>query len=163
MSRQSRKGSAWEVACEGYLREFFEDTEGTIHVERKHGAKDQGDIHGLFSRGRAITVECKNHAEYRFGDWIAEAEAEAANAGAEFGVVFAKRKGRGLSNMGQHWAVMSIETFCRLIDAPTDMARVWGGPGLREKVERYAREIGRPVDEVLLSLLGSALRDMGDT
>lgn len=115
MSRQSRKGNAWENACEGYLKEFFDDSEGTIHVERLHGRLDEGDIHGLFSHGFPVVVECKNRAEYRFQDWIAEAESEAVNADASYGVVFAKRKGKGLTNVGGHWAVMSIDTFCRLI------------------------------------------------
>lgn len=115
MSKQSRKGNAWQNACEGYLKEFFEDTEGTIHVERLHGERDEGDIHGLSCHGFPIVVEAKNQAEYRFGDWVAEAEAEAENAGASYGVAFVKRKGRGLAHVGDHWAVMSIEGFCRMI------------------------------------------------
>lgn len=108
MSKQSRKGSAWEIAVEGYAQEFLGDP--SIHVERKHGSKDEGDIHGL----HGTVIECKNCREYRLAEWVAEAEAEAVNAGEEYGVVFFKRRGRGLSNVGQHFALMSIETFLRM-------------------------------------------------
>lgn len=161
MSRQSRKGNAWQNACEGYLREFFDDTEGTIHVERLHGRNDEGDIHGLFAHGQPIAVECKNCGEYKFPEWVAEAEAEAANAGSAFGVAFIKRKGRGLEHVADHWALMSIGTFCGIIDAaPSDMLRAWGGSDLRGRVERYARRINAPVEEVLFTLLRVALDEL---
>ena len=109
MSRASRKGSAWEIAVEGYLQDFYGDP--SIHVERLHGMKDEGDIHGLPD----TIIECKNCREYRESDWVAEAEAEAVNAGKRYGVVFFKRRGRGLSNVGQHYALQSIDSFCRML------------------------------------------------
>lgn len=108
MSKQSRRGSIWEVAIErdAVERGF------PAHVERKHGAKDEGDIHGI----PGVVVEAKNCARYELPGWVAEAEAEAVNAGEPCGVVFMKRKGIGLTHIDRHLCVMSIGTFYRLYD-----------------------------------------------
>lgn len=115
MSSQRKKGTAWETACTVYLRRAFEDDEGTIHRSSLHGRLDEGDIHGLKANGMPLVVECKNARQYRFGDWVEEAEDEAWNAGACYGVVFAKRSGIGIQHVGQHFCVMSIDTFIRLL------------------------------------------------
>lgn len=46
------------------------------------------------------------------------------------------------------------------LDMAREMLSAWGGGDLRGKVGRYAKELGKPVDEVLLSLLRSALGDL---
>ena len=136
MSRASRKGSAWENAVESYLKDFFHDP--SIHVERLHGMNDEGDIHGLPD----TIIECKNCREYRLTDWVAEAEAEAVNAGERHGAVFFKRRGRGLSNVGQHYALMSIDTFCRMLRDGTDR---WEKTELRSLVVDLWAELNAEV------------------
>lgn len=136
MSRQSRKGSAWENAVESYLQDFFNDP--SIHVERLHGTNDEGDIHGLPD----TIIECKNCHEYRVADWVAEAEAEAVNAGERYGAVFFKRHGRGLSNVGQHYALQSIDSFCRMFRDGTDR---WEKAELRSLVADLWAELNAEV------------------
>lgn len=122
MSMQRRKGTAWETACTVYLRRAFGDDERTIHRSALHGRLDEGDIHGLKANGGKVVVECKNAKQPRYGEWVEEAEDEAWNADALYGVVFAKRHGLGIQHVGQHLAIMSIDCFIRLIggEVPSD-------------------------------------------
>lgn len=115
MSMQKRKGTAWETACTVYLRRAFEDTEGTIHRAALHGASDEGDIHGLRIGGRKAIVECKNAKTYRLREWMQEAEDEAGNADADYGITFVKLNGLGISKVGEHLAAMPIDTFIRIV------------------------------------------------
>lgn len=138
MSRASRKGSAWENAVESYLKDFFNDP--SIHVERLHGMNDEGDIHGLPD----TIIECKNCREYRLTDWVSEAEAEAVNAGERYGAVFFKRRGRGLSNVGQHYALQTIDSFCRMLRDGTDR---WEKAELRSLVVDLWAELNAEVGD----------------
>ena len=56
-----------------------------------NGAVDKGDITGV----PKVVIEAKNHKTLKLSAWIEEAAIEKANAGAEIGVVWAKRKGKG--------------------------------------------------------------------
>ena len=109
-----RKGTAWETACTVYLRRAYQDDEGCIHRAPLHGSKDEGDIHGLRINGEKAIIECKNAKNYEFGTWVDQAVEEAWNADAEYGVVFVKRRGLGIEHVGQHWALMDIDTFIRM-------------------------------------------------
>lgn len=115
MSKARQKGTAWESACVEYLRDAFDDQERTIHRSALNGADDEGDIHGLSHNGGRIVIECKNCKRYEFREWVRQADDEAWNAGAEYGVVFAKLNGIGIAHVGNHLAVMDIDTFIRLI------------------------------------------------
>jgi hypothetical protein len=87
MTRSRAKGTAWETAIVTYLR-----ANGVPHAERRAlgGSRDRGDIAGIPS----IVTEAKSAARMELGTWLAEAEAERVNDGAEFGVVWHKRRGK---------------------------------------------------------------------
>lgn len=115
MSRARQKGTEMESGVEKYLQERFNDTEGTIHRAALHGAKDLGDIFGLWWRGRKVVVEVKNCRKFEPKEWLRQAEVERGNADAEIGVVVFHVNGIGLGNMGQQGVLMTLETFCKLI------------------------------------------------
>lgn len=87
MNRSKIKGTAAESAVRDYLH-----VNGYPYAERLalSGAHDRGDITGVDPR---IVIEVKSHKELAFGPWLKEANVEAANAGAEIGIVWAKRRG----------------------------------------------------------------------
>lgn len=108
MSRNKRVGTAWESEVVRFLR-----AAGVVHAERRalNGAKDRGDIAGL----PGLVIEAKSAARLDLAGWLAEAEAERVNDGAEFGVVWAKRKGRASAGAG--YVVMDGATLVRLLRA----------------------------------------------
>lgn len=111
MSRQKDKGTRWESWCERELAPF-----GAVRSVL-HGRLDQGDLHGLRIGPLSVICECKNHAEYRFAEYVAEADAEAVNAGADIGVALVKRRGKGSQSMGDHFVVMDMASFERILEA----------------------------------------------
>lgn len=117
MSASKRKGTSWEAALVAYLREH-----GAPHAERRAlgGAKDRGDIAGI----PGVVIEAKSAARLELAGWLAEAEAERANDGADLGVVWAKRKGKGSPADG--YAVMDGATLVRLLRAAGYLTN--GGP-----------------------------------
>ena len=115
MSREKRKGTVWEAACENLLRPF--------HAVRTalHGKYDQGDIR-ITVGGRDIVIECKNCRRYEEADFVDQAVIEAENAGAWMGTVFMKRRGRGLANMGKHYVLMETGDFIKILEALDEQA-----------------------------------------
>lgn len=115
MSREKRKGTVFEAACERWLSKF--------HAVRTalHGKYDQGDIR-ITAGGKDIVIECKNHREYREADFVDQASVESDNAGAWMGVVMMKRRGKGLSDMGKHYVLMESEDFLKILEALDEQA-----------------------------------------
>jgi sugar phosphate isomerase/epimerase len=74
------------------------------------GARDRGDV--TIGPGSPV-IEAKNQQRYSWAEWLDEALAEAANADAPFGVVWAHRRGR--SNAGDGYVVMDGRTFVHLL------------------------------------------------
>tara|TARA_B110000438_G_scaffold269918_1_gene286681 strand:- start:293 stop:628 length:336 start_codon:yes stop_codon:yes gene_type:complete len=88
MSKAKEKGTFFEsLIVEALCRA------GWSYAERRslNGAVDKGDITGV----PGVVIEAKNHGTLKLGPWIQEAAIEKANANAEVGVVWAKRKGKG--------------------------------------------------------------------
>jgi hypothetical protein len=88
MSKAKSKGTFFEsLIVESLCRA------GWSYAERRslNGALDKGDITGV----PGVVIEAKNHGTLKLSAWIAEAAIEKANAEAEIGVVWAKRKGKG--------------------------------------------------------------------
>lgn len=87
MSASKRKGTGAETAIVRFLRE-----EGFPHAERRalNGAKDRGDIAGI----PGLVIESKAGARCDLAEWVDEATVEQANDGADYGVVWHKRRGR---------------------------------------------------------------------
>jgi hypothetical protein len=88
MSKAKEKGTFFEsLIVESLCRA------GWSFAERRslNGAVDKGDITGV----PGVCIEAKNHGTLKLSAWIEEAAIEKANANAEVGVVWAKRKGKG--------------------------------------------------------------------
>jgi Holliday junction resolvase len=101
-----RRGSAFERDVVHYFQ-----THGFPAAERTYGAgrpQDVGDIGGL----AGFVVEVKAHRSIDLAGFVDEAEIERANAGAQFGVVIAKRRNK---STGQSYVVMDLESFARLV------------------------------------------------
>jgi hypothetical protein len=105
VNTSKRRGTAWESAVVTFLR-----GKGFDRVERRAlaGAEDKGDLAGL-----PCVVECKATNRLDLAGAVDEAEREAVNAGAPFGVAWLKRRGRASADGG--YVVMSGETFAELL------------------------------------------------
>jgi hypothetical protein len=88
VSASKAKGTRGETAIVRFLRDH-----GFSYAERRalNGARDLGDITGI--PGGPV-IECKNQNRHSLAEWIDEANAEAANARAPFGLVWFKRRGK---------------------------------------------------------------------
>lgn len=106
MSAQRQKGTAAETAVVNYLRE-----RGFVGAERRalKGGKDEGDITGL----GPVCVEVKNCKTMDLAGWVDEAMVEKANARAEIGAVWAKRRGKG--SPADWYVVMTGAQFADLL------------------------------------------------
>lgn len=106
-SPQARKGSGFERDAVGYIRE-----NGFPDAERCYGAgrpDDVGDIDGV----PGVVIECKNRADMsHLALWVDEAQREADTDGADFGVVIAKRRMKGID---EAYMVMKVRDGVRLL------------------------------------------------
>lgn len=112
MSNPSKaKGTSAEVAVRDYLRSI-----GYPNAERLAlgGSLDRGDITGVDPK---VVIEVKSHKDLLLGPWMKEVEAERANADAEVGVVWAKR--RMFVDPADWFVVMEGRIFGRLLNAYT--------------------------------------------
>lgn len=117
MSRQKRKGTAFETQVLRFLRERIGDPEGMIHREALHGNADEGDIKGLYIGMKSLVLECKTHKRYELADWMDQAKQEAANADADYGMAVFHRPGKGDRQMGDQYVLMDLDTLARLAGA----------------------------------------------
>jgi hypothetical protein len=106
VSKERAKGTSFETFVVNYLKNFYP------HAERRtlHGTLDKGDITGCDPR---LVFECKNHKTLNFSGWLHEAEVERINAGAEMGIVVAKRRSYG--NPADQYAVVRLEELLLLL------------------------------------------------
>jgi len=106
MSRSRTKGTTWESAIVAFLRDH-----GAPHAERRAaaGAKDRGDVAGI----PGVVIEAKSAARVELGVWLAEAEVERANDGADLAVVWHKRRGKTCA--GEGYVTMSGATLVQLL------------------------------------------------
>lgn len=113
MSRQRKKGTAFESMVVDYLNARFETDE--FHRLGMQGANDEGDVWGLTSHGRRVVLECKNVSTMALWKWVQEAEREAGNADAVCGLVVHKRKGAGVKSFGSTYVTTTLEGLAALI------------------------------------------------
>jgi len=108
MSKAKAKGTAAETALVKYLRDH-----GFPGAERRAltGEFDQGDVTGT----PCLAWEVKNHRSYKFPEWLKEAQVEAKNAKADFGILVVKPNGVGLTSAHKFWAVLSVEDMVHLL------------------------------------------------
>ena len=115
-SRASAKAAG--ASFERSLADFFAWRLKDDRIDRrvKTGARDKGDIGGVRTPwGSRIVIEAKDYGgRILAAQWVAEAQTEAVNDGADIGVVIAKRK--GVTDPAKQWVLMDAETFARLIE-----------------------------------------------
>jgi hypothetical protein len=101
VSASKRKGTAFESAVVGYLRD-----EHGLPVERRalRGTRDCGDVMGI----PGWVIEAKNCKRMELAAWVDEALKEAANDGAPFYAVVHKRRMRGPQGA---FVTMPLEIF----------------------------------------------------
>ena len=112
MSKQKKKGTAFESATAAYFSERL-----GYQVERRtlSGINDRGDLAGVRTKdGRELVIECKDHRVYELAEWMREARREGVNAGT-LGVVVFHAAGVGLGRMGDQYVLMGLSELCDLI------------------------------------------------
>lgn len=101
MSRPKDIGTAAETAVVRWLR-----NNGWPQAERRalRGTDDAGDITGTIGLAWEIKAGQAAHtaSDQQIEQWMRETETERENAGAEFGFLILRRKGKG--DPGQWWA-----------------------------------------------------------
>ena len=107
MSAGKQKGTRHESSIVAFLRDH-----GFTFADRVplSGSRDRGDV--TVGPGSPV-IEAKNQARHSFAEWLDEANQEAQNAGAPFGVVWAKRRGKGCA--GDGYVVMDGHSFVKLL------------------------------------------------
>ena len=115
------KGTRAETAVARYLQ-----AHGWPHAERRapNGSTDRGDITGC--PGLVFEVKYRDH-EPRDGEitaWMAETETERANAGADIGVLIARRPSYPVASW---WAIARIGDLMALRNpsTPREMRVIW--------------------------------------
>lgn len=110
---QKAKGTAWESAIVTFLRDLG-FTEARREVQR--GRLDVGDIGGFVS----WAIEAKAYKSITFsllGDFVAQANREADNAGKPFGIVVLKYPRHSTD---QAFVIMDLATWTRVEAALPD-------------------------------------------
>lgn len=118
-----RKGTAFETDMANFLNEElgqyvenwreaeykWRDPRDPNNVTRnvQTGAKDVGDL-ALWP----FAGECKNEQTIRLSAYVEQANREARNAGADYGVAFVKARGKSTARA---FAVMDAETFVKVL------------------------------------------------
>jgi hypothetical protein len=104
-----RLGTLWETAIVAFL-----NASGWPYAERRalNGNQDKGDITGI--PGGPV-IEAKNAARIQLAEWTKETEAEVKNAGAPFGALWIKRRGK--SSPADGYVVLSGSAFVHLLKA----------------------------------------------
>ena len=113
MSKEAQKGATFERLIADYLKN---KTGFEIDRRVKHGAKDTGDISGVFLGGRRVVIECKNHKSMQLSTWMDEAEKEAQNDNAPYWFVVHKRKGCGVEKLGKTYVTMTLDQLANMLD-----------------------------------------------
>lgn len=107
MSAGRAKGTRWETACVNFLREHGFPWADRLPLS---GAKDRGDV--TLGPGSPVH-EMKNQNRHSLAEWLDEANTEAANAKAPFGVVWFKRRGK--ASAGDGFVVMDGHSYVKLL------------------------------------------------
>ena len=110
------KGTSFVTSTLPLIRQYYERADRSA----LHGALDIGDV--LLPGEDRFICEMKNEKTLKFSEWLKEAETEAANYAAKWGidrtpagVVVAKR--RGVTDPAKQYAVMTFGDFLWLVNA----------------------------------------------
>lgn len=119
-NRQSAKkaGSSFERLVADYLRDALGDDR--IDRRPRHGAKDRGDVGGVYHMGERLVFECKNTTRMELSRWLAEAETERGNDDALAGIVVHKRRGKSAPQ--EQYVTMRLGDLAALLTGERDHA-----------------------------------------
>lgn len=92
---------------------YLESEGFNVHRNALSGALDCGDLTVSMWEGKLI-IEVKNEKRMALAEYVDEAETEALNAKANFGVVWHKRRGKGQA--ADHYVTMSGKTFIKILE-----------------------------------------------
>jgi len=110
MSRAKSKGTAFETLIVTELQARLGDE---ICRRTTSGAKDRGDIHGLYIRGLRTVAECKNTKASQLGTHWAEVEVERGNDDADVGILIHKRHGKGQAL--DQWVTLTVRELITIM------------------------------------------------
>lgn len=105
MSASKAKGTRWESGIVAFLRPWFPWADRVP----LSGSRDRGDV--TLGPGGPV-IEAKNRARLDLAGAVDEANEEARNAGAPFGVAWIKRRGK--ASAGDGYVVMDGHAFAQL-------------------------------------------------
>ena len=118
------KGASFERLVADWLNAELVGVDHNRGVDRqiRTGAKDKGDIRGVYVYGRPLVIECKNVAKLNLAGWVNEAEIERGNTDAVAAVVVHKRKGKGAGSMGEQYVTLTLADLVALLtgERPVD-------------------------------------------
>jgi glycosylphosphatidylinositol transamidase (GPIT) subunit GPI8 len=126
------KGTAWESALVGYLREHHNPG---AHRNVQMGSRDIGDVDGYYLHA----LEAKAEKAITLADYIAQANREAIHAGMPFGCAVVKRRMKGVQD---GYVVRDVRTDVRLLNRMRDMEAALQGENsaLYEALDKQHRE-----------------------
>lgn len=107
MNPSKRKGTAWERAAQDFLNAQGADCRRMPPA----GSKDVGDLQFTDRDGDLVVVECKATKALDIAGAVNEAQREAEQAGASYGVAVIKRRQHGVA---AGYVVMSLADFAAL-------------------------------------------------
>lgn len=116
MNKPKRTGTAFETAVCRYMRAALDDE----RIERRalHGAKDMGDLYGLFCHGFSGIVECKAYASMPnrrlLEEWRNQTLNERDNACADFALLVVKYPRHSVGDAIVHATLRDLCIFGRL-------------------------------------------------
>lgn len=113
-NRRSAKdaGTRMEQAAASYLG---------VERRTKRGAKDRGDLAGLFIRGHRVVAEVKSVATMALPAWLREAAVERDNDDATVGIVIHKRRGVDeVRRPGAQYVTMTLADFAWILGLDVD-------------------------------------------
>lgn len=105
---------------------------GFADADREFGAGRADDVGDVRNVPRTV-IEVKAEKSFNPSGWLAEAEAERINAGADYGIVFAKRPGKSLKD---GYFIMRLEDGIALL-----REAILSDNTLRKRLEDLLREI----------------------
>ena len=108
MSAARQKGTLAETAFVKFLIKH-----GFPHAERRalHGTEDKGDVTGTVG----LAWEVKNHKTYQIPQWMKEAQVEAHNAKADYGLLVIKPNRVGADSVSDWWVVLPVGDAVKLL------------------------------------------------
>lgn len=110
MSASKRKGTAFESLIVAGLQQHLGDG---VCRRTTSGAKDRGDIHGLYIRGLRTVAECKNTKATQLGTHWNEVEVERGNDDADVGLLIHKRHGKGQAL--DQWVTLTLRELLTIV------------------------------------------------